>query len=56
MAWTLWSLGTTSCSQSFARNSSPQAALRYQHVAASRPGKIASAIEDLIAEAGEDAS
>lgn len=37
-------------------HSSPQAALRYQHVAASRPGKIASAIEDLIAEAGEEAS
>lgn len=37
-------------------HSSPQAALRYQQVAASRPGKIASAIEDLIAEVDEDAS
>lgn len=32
-------------------HSSPQAALRYQHVAASRPGQIASAIDGLIGDA-----
>lgn len=37
-------------------HSSPQAALRYQHVAASRPRKIASAIDDLIGETEKDAS
>lgn len=33
-------------------HASPQAALRYQHVAQSRPGKIASAIDELIADEG----
>lgn len=56
LAGTLTALAGATLRETMARlgHTSTQAALRYQHVARSRPGKIASAIDELIA--GEERS